>query len=142
MTHEYTLLLGGQVLGAPNHPRASAIAWAEGTVIAIGSDEEVRGISRGDSAMVDLRGATVIPLGTGIGAAWPADAELEIGAPADLAILARDPRSRRARGERPAKVPLEASALIRRGHVVSGSLPGIRAHDDSAGPGGGKVVSS
>lgn len=120
MTHRYTILSGGTVIPARGEPAVSAIAWAGDTVIALGSDEEVRGLSRGDSWFVDLAGSSVIPLG-GVDAAWPVDATLEVGGRADLAILAVDPRTDDApnAGRRQATV-----ALVRGGRVVAGRLPG------------------
>jgi hypothetical protein len=98
VTHEYTLLVGGRVIRGDDAPDATAIAWAADTILAIGSDDEVRAISRGDSHVVDLAGATVMPPESGTA--------LEPGGPADLAILA-DGR---------------AVAVVRGGRVVSGSL--------------------
>lgn len=128
MTHEYVLLVGGTVIAGGGAPDAAAIAWAEDTVIGLGDDAEVRGMSRGDSQVVDLDGAVVIPLGPGYEARWPTDAILEIGGPADLAILDADPR----RFASPDGGSLSARALICGGQVVSGSLPGgvrLAGHD-------------
>ncbi len=99
MTHEYTLLLGGNVRPGGGAPDASAIAWAEDTVLAIGTDEAVRTISRGDSHMIDISGLEVVPLGE----------SLEVGGPADLELLDEQSRS---------------VATVRGGHVVEGALPG------------------
>jgi cytosine/adenosine deaminase-related metal-dependent hydrolase len=120
VTHRYTLAIHGTVLAGPDEPEVTAIAWAEGTVIALGDDADVRAISRGDSHVVDLGGACVVPLGTGPEAAWPAAARLEVGGPADLAILEIDPRDPRAAGPRSPS----AIALVRAGRVVAGRLPG------------------
>ena len=119
MTHRYTLLIRGTVISGRNEPDVSAIAWAEDTVIALGSDDDVRGISHGDSHVIDLGGASVVPLGAGADACWPSDARLEIGGRADLAVLASDPRSLDAR----ARKRLSALALVRGGRVVAGRLP-------------------
>jgi predicted amidohydrolase YtcJ len=100
VTHLYTLLLGGTVIPGGGQPDVSAIAWAGDIVIALGSDEDVRAISRGDSYFVDLRGAVVVPL---------EEATLEVGGPADLAVLSADPR--------------KTLAVVRGGRVVSGALP-------------------
>ena len=130
MTHRYTILVGGNVLSAPDQPVRTAIAWADDTVIGLGSDDEMRGLSRGDSRFVDLDGAWVVPLGEG-DARWPVDATLELGGPADLAVLARDPRA-----AHPAMAgPQAALALIRGGRLVTGRLPGVGAagHDDHGG---------
>jgi predicted amidohydrolase YtcJ len=124
VTHLYTLLLDAVVLPAADEPAAAALAWAEDVVLAIGSREQVRGISRGDSRVVELGGAFVIPLDETGAAAWPPQATLEVGGPADFAILADDPRS--------APAPLAPLAVVRGGHVVAGSL----APPDRAGPAG------
>ena len=106
------------VISGGDEPDAAAIAWAEDTVIALGSDDDVRGISRGDSHVIDLGGASVVPLGAGADACWPTNARLEIGGRADLAVLASDPRRLDAR----ARKRLSALALIRGGRVVAGRL--------------------
>jgi predicted amidohydrolase YtcJ len=120
VTHRYTLLVGGTVISGRDEPDASAIAWAEDTVIAIGSDADVAGISRGDSHRFDLAGAHVLPLGDGPEARWPTAATLEIGGRADLAVVRDDPR----RIDAPEVRQLRAKALIRGGRVVAGRLPG------------------
>jgi len=125
MSHRYTLLLGGTILPAADEPPASAMAWAEGVVLAIGSDESVRGISRGDSTFVDLAGRFVVPLGPSDTPAWPPVARLEIGGAADLAVLANDPRT---------AGPGKPVAVIRAGHVVAGSLGSIDGAGGEAGP--------
>jgi predicted amidohydrolase YtcJ len=106
VTHEYTILHGGTVIPGDGSSDGTAIAWAEGVVIAVGDDAGILGISRGDSAFVHLQGAAV--------AAADAGASLGIGDAADLVILSADPR----RG-----VATEI-ALLRGGHVVRGALPG------------------
>ena len=131
MTHRYTLLVRGIVVSGRAEPDVSAIAWAEDTVIALGSDEDVRGVSRGDSHVVDLAGASVVPLGAGPDARWPPDATLEVGGRADLAVLERDPRLLDAGDQR----PLAALALVRGGRVIAGMLPG----SDAATPGAAEV---
>lgn len=73
MTHEYTLLMGGHVILGDVRAGATAIAWAGDTLLAIGGDEGVRGISRGDSHLHELGGAWVVG----------ASGTLEVGAPAD-----------------------------------------------------------
>lgn len=80
MTHEYVLLTGGCILRGAGRAGAgaSAIAWAHGTILAIGSDAEVRAISRGDSRFVELAGAIVAP--------EPEGGTLEVGGPADLVV--------------------------------------------------------
>jgi predicted amidohydrolase YtcJ len=113
----YSLLVGGLVMPGRDLPDATAIAWAEDTILAVGSDEELRAISRGDSQVLDLDGAIVIPLGAVGQPRWPTDAVLEVGGPADMAVLQRDPRD---------DGPLEVLALIRDGRLVLGELPGGR----------------
>ena len=127
MTHRYTILIGGTVIAGRDEPDASAIAWAEDTVIALGTDDDVRGASRGDSYLVDLGGASVVALGEGPDACWPPDATLEVGGRADLAVLERDPRLVGPRAQH----RLSALALVRGGRVVAGRLPGRPAtgHD-------------
>jgi hypothetical protein len=116
VTHAYTLLLGGTVLPGHGQPPHAAIAWAEGTVLALGTDDQVRAVSRGDSEFVNLRGAYVIPVGLDETVMWPPTTTLEIGSPADLAILLDDPRLG-PDGARP------ALGVLRGGHVVRGTLP-------------------
>ena len=124
MTHRYTLLIRGTVILGRGEPDVSAIAWAADTVIALGSDDEVCGTSRGDSHVIDLGGASVVALGQGTDARWPPDATLEVGGRADLAVLESDPR----RVSGPAEQRLPALALVRGGHVVAGRLPGEARH--------------
>ncbi len=112
MTHLYTLLTGGTVLPGGDAPDATAIAWAGDTILAVGSDETVRAISRGDSHAFELGGAFVVANG---------DGTLEIGAPADLAVLDGDPRD--------GASPIRTLAIVRGGRVVAGMLPGGTGHD-------------
>ena len=84
MTHKYTLLVDAVVLPGGGAPDATAIAWAEDTVIAIGNSEDVASISRGDSHVFTLAGATVVPRDGGV---------LEVGGPADLEVVEGDPRT-------------------------------------------------
>jgi predicted amidohydrolase YtcJ len=120
VTHRYTLLVRGTVISGRNEADVSAIAWAADTVIALGSDDDLRGISRGDSHVIDLGGATVVALGEGPDARWPPDATLEVGGRADLAVLDGDPRLVNAHGQQ----QLSALALVRGGRVIAGALPG------------------
>jgi predicted amidohydrolase YtcJ len=120
VTHRYTLLIGGIVISGHDEPDVSAIAWAEDTVIALGSDDEVRGTSRGDSHIIDLGGASVVALGEGPDARWPPDTTLEVGGRADLAVLESDPRLMDPRAQH----RMSALALVRGGRVIAGRLPG------------------
>jgi predicted amidohydrolase YtcJ len=120
VTHRYTLLIRGTVISGRDEPDVTAIAWAADTVIALGSDDEVRGTSRGDSHVIDLGGASVVALGEGPDACWPPDATLEVGGRADLAVLTSDPRL----VDSQAQHRLPALALVRAGRVVAGRLPG------------------
>lgn len=65
MTHEYVVAVGGHI-GAvepeATGPEATGIAWAADRVLAVGSDDVVRAISRGDSTFVDLVGCVVTAL--------------------------------------------------------------------------------
>lgn len=111
MTHEYTLLVGGLVIPGGGAEDATALAWAAGIVLAVGSDAGIRAISRGDSLVVSLHGAVAVAR----------DVPLEVGGPADFEVFARDPRA--GTGE-PRPEPL---AVVRGGHVVRGALPGLGA---------------
>jgi predicted amidohydrolase YtcJ len=136
VTHEYTILFGGTVVtGGNGEPDATAVGWAEDTVLAIGTDAEVRAMSRGDSTFVDLRGAFVVARtaevetadgpGDGAGDAWQTAAGLEVGSRADLVVLDGDPRQSSAdRPDAPGTQRVRVLAIIRAGRLVAGSLPG------------------
>lgn len=67
MTHEYNIGLGGRIETAAGGPggdtaTATAIAWAADRVLAVGPDDVVRAISRGDSTFFDLAGSIVTAL--------------------------------------------------------------------------------
>jgi hypothetical protein len=121
MTHEYTILVNGVVEGhreaasatpiatATAEARATAVAYAGGVVLAVGTDDEIRAISRGDSRLIDLEGRHVISLAQAAVRTWPAVCdrdgidrlgalaalhgradELDIGSPADFAVCSVD----------------------------------------------------
>ena len=101
VTHEYTLLLGGIVRSGDGASDATALGYAHDTVLAVGSDSDVRAISRGDSHVVDLAGRTVIA---------PDGVVLEPGAPASFRVVDATAR---------------VVAVVVDGHVVEGGLPGL-----------------
>ncbi len=83
MTHEYVIALGGFIEGAHSDgPPATAIAWAFDRILAVGPDDVVEAISRGDSLFLDLDGQMVRAL------AVDGPATIDVGAPADLAFEA------------------------------------------------------
>jgi len=107
MSHQYTIATRGVVLSTGLTPNPTALAWADGTVLAVGDDAAVRALSRGDSTFVDLAGRAV-SAGTdpdtavdrlrgavasgAAGTAADALPRLEPGSPADLLIWSSDPR--------------------------------------------------
>lgn len=121
MTHLYTVLVGGTVIPGGGEPDVSAICWAGDTIVAIGSDDDVWSISRGDSHRIDLEGRFVVPLGD----------VLEVGGPADLVVLNEDPRAAGA----PSGSGPPAVAVVRRGRVLEGALLG---GSHRASPGGSR----
>ena len=110
MTHEYVIALNGHIEPDPDgESQETALAWAAGAVLAVGPDDVVRAISRGDSHFLDLGGCLVTPLPDAPSQAdslireehavgsdvarllvesglLSAEASLEPGAPADLAF--------------------------------------------------------
>jgi hypothetical protein len=114
MTHEYTILIGGVVLPGGAESTCTAIAWTADTILALGTDEDVLSISRGGSVVVALQRHVVVPIADG--------GVLEVGGPADLAVLP------------PGSAPGDAAvvALVRSGRLVQGWLDGFDDHD----PGG------
>lgn len=142
MTHEYVIAVNGRIPGADEGgPVPTAIAWAADRILAVGSDDAVWAISRGDSTFIDLDGAILTPapadpaaadaavraaaaagapfdlLGTLVSAGvLEPGATLEAGAPADLAIWRRG-------GPGHADDPLERlriAALVREGAFTEG----------------------
>ena len=60
MTHEYVIGVGGRIRTVDGLDRgATSIAWAADRVLAVGPDDLVAAISRGDSTFLDLRGCLV-----------------------------------------------------------------------------------
>ncbi|HEU0244373.1 MAG TPA: hypothetical protein VFQ75_10735 [Candidatus Limnocylindrales bacterium] len=101
MTHEYTLLLGGIIRPGGGASDKTALGYAHDTVLAVGSDAEVRAISRGDSHVVDLAGRTVIAADGVV---------LEPGAAASFRVLDATGR---------------VVAVVVDGQVVEGALAGM-----------------
>jgi hypothetical protein len=151
MTHEYLVATGGRigpVAAGVDASAATAIAWAADRVLAVGPDEDVRSISRGDSIFLDLGGCVVTPLPDdparaaelvrsvasgggpvdivelliGNGLLSPA-ATLEPGSPADLACWRTDPG---AGGRAASSASPRLIALVRAGAFTQG--------DEHAGP--------
>ena len=133
MTHEYIIALNGRVEpDLSGDGAATAVGWAADAILAVGPDDVVRAISRGDSTFLDLSGCVVTPLPSDLHDAAAvvrrsgprtadidrvlveaellyADASLEPGAPADFAIWdLRDPARPRLR------------AVVRDGHFTEG----------------------
>lgn len=165
MTHEYVIALRGVVLGAGTSagPSPTAVAWAADRVLAVGTYDAVRAISRGDSTFLDLAGCAVMPLPSDVAAAerlvraavaegrpfdpvrllveaglLAADAAIEVGAPADLAFWSADPAAVPASDA----APVAIIAVVRAGAFADGDehlapfarLP--RPLDDAGGPTG------
>jgi hypothetical protein len=68
--------------------------------------------------VVDLEGATVVPVDSGDDPTWSPAATLDVGDAATFAVLRSDPRDRPPRGE------ADVIALVRNGRVVLGTLIG------------------
>ena len=133
MTHEYVIALNGHIEpDLSGDAEETAVAWATDAVLAVGPDDVVRAISRGDSTFLDLGGCVVTPLPEDLAdaasavrerARRPADigrvlvetgllgpgVVLEPGAPADFAFWAL-------RGSRAPKL----AAIVRDGHFTEG----------------------
>jgi hypothetical protein len=60
VTHEYVIASGGRIV--PGREGDTAIAWAADHVLAVGEDDVVRAMSRGDSTFLDLAGCLVTAL--------------------------------------------------------------------------------
>ncbi len=133
MTHEYVIALNGRIEPDLSGDGVStSIGWAADAILAVGPDDVVRAISRGDSTFLDLEGCVVTPLPDDLHDAaavvrrsaprtmdidrvlveaelLDADASLEPGAPADFVIWdLRDPARPRLK------------AVVRDGHFTEG----------------------
>jgi hypothetical protein len=152
MTHQYVIASKGRIEPIePGSSGATAIGWAAEAILAVGSDEAVRAISRGDSTFIDLGGCVVTPLpddpvraqaliaqtaasaeaGLDVGMldvatllleAGLIDTVLEAGAPADLAFWAVGPR------------PTEAGHRFTRGLVAVVRGGAFTEGDEHYGP--------
>jgi predicted amidohydrolase YtcJ len=99
VTHEYTLLFGATVLPGGGEPACEALAWAAGTILALGTEAEIQAVSRGDSHVMTFPGTFVVPL----------EALLEVGGAADLVVYEQDPRQGHTG---------DPVAILRAGHIV------------------------
>lgn len=163
MTHEYVIALRGAVLGTGAAAGAvpTAVAWAADRVLAVGSDDAVRAISRGDSTFVDLAGGAVTPapehvvaaerlVRAAVAAGHPFDAvallagagllapdtRVEVGAPADLAVWSADPGTVPPSGAASVRIV----AVVRAGAFTAGDEhtgPFARLPGTARGPAGG-----
>jgi hypothetical protein len=145
VTHEYVIGLGGRIEPhgfGPGDTAPTAIAWAADRVLAVGPDEAVRSMSRGDSTYLELSGWVVTALAddpvradalvreatfegepdVDLGALLIAaglldlDAVLEPGSPADMAFWGAGPGSSGPDG-RPAR---RLVAIVRDGAFTEG----------------------
>jgi hypothetical protein len=145
VTHEYVIGLGGRIERrgpVTGDIPPTAIAWAADRVLAVGPDEVVRSISRGDSTFLELGGCvvTALPDDTGraealvreasvaggsdldlgallIGAGLlHSDAVLEVGSPADMAFWGAGPRS----GDPVGRAEIGLVAVVRDGAFTEG----------------------
>ena len=57
-----TVLVNGNIWTVdPSQPRAQAVAIAGGRFLAVGTNEEVRGLATARTRKIDLEGKTVVP---------------------------------------------------------------------------------
>lgn len=114
MTHEYVIALNGHIEPDPGgDSEETALAWAAGAVLAVGPDEVVRAISRGDSHFLDLCGCIVTPLP-------------EAPSHADSLI-----REQRARGADVARLLVESGLLSAAASLEPGAPANLAFWDDS-----------
>ena len=95
MTHEYVIALYGKIQPqrtGDSGPVPTAVAWAADHVLAVGADDVVRSISRGDSTFLDLGGCvvTALPNDLARAAAMVRDASLENAPNLDVGRLLID----------------------------------------------------
>ncbi len=148
MTHEYVIGLGGRIDPRPSgsdETSCTAIGWAADRVLAVGPDDVVRSISRGDSTFLDLHGCVVTALPddperadalvreatrvdpdldigallTGAGLLGR-EALLEPGAPADLAFWGPGAASSRPSGPADRQPECRLVAVVRGGAFTEG----------------------
>jgi hypothetical protein len=114
VTHEYVIALNGHIEPDPGgDSEETALAWAAGAVLAVGPDEVVRAISRGDSHFLDLCGCIVTPLP-------------EAPSHADSLI-----REQRARGADVARLLVESGLLSAAASLEPGAPANLAFWDDS-----------
>ncbi len=134
MTHEYVIALNGHIEPDPGgEAEETALAWAADAVLAVGPDEVVRAISRGDSTFIDLCGCLVTPLPDAPSHADSLVRE-EQASGADVARLLVESGRLPAGAAREPGAPAELAfcdetglvAVVRAGHFIDG--------DDHRGP--------
>jgi hypothetical protein len=122
VTHEYVIALGGRIRVSPHEvpgqTPATAIAWAADRVLAIGSDDAVSAMSRGDSIFLDIAGCLVTA------APDEGAGELEPGSLADLDFWVDDPTYPATRGPIVARV---RAGSFTEGDEHCGSFRRVRA---------------
>jgi hypothetical protein len=153
MTHEYIIATGGRIGSSGSggvDAEGTAIAWAADRVLAVGSDEAVCSISRGDSTFLDLGGCVVTALPVELDRAdalirgrrphapdiqsllvstglLRADATLEAGSPADLAFWTDAGPSDRIPGHRPGLAAVVRGGVFAEGDVHRGPFSAPQA---------------
>lgn len=149
VTHEYVIGLGGRIdprTSGPTETTRTAIGWAADRVLAVGTDDLVRAISRGDSTFLDLHGCEVTALPEDLGRAAALvreatpgtdpdldvgtllrnagllglEAYLEVGSPADLAFWGHDPSASLALGAGDGPPERRLVAVVRGGAFTDG----------------------
>jgi hypothetical protein len=114
VTHEYVIALHGHIEPDPTgDSEETALAWAADAVLAVGPDDVVRAISRGDSHFLDLGGCLVTPLP-------------EAPSQADSLI-----REKRARGADVARLLVESGLLSSEASLEPGAPADLAFWDES-----------